>query len=98
MIKHSFLVVASSLLLSLPVGAAFADGAASYAANCASCHGAAGDGDTPAGKAMKVQPFGAQSADQVVAKVKASDRHKAIVGKLSDADLAAVAAHVATLK
>jgi cytochrome c6 len=34
---------------------AFADAAADYKAKCASCHGAEGKGDTPAGKGMKVK-------------------------------------------
>ena len=34
---------------------AFADAGADYKAKCASCHGAEGKGDTPAGKNMKVK-------------------------------------------
>jgi len=32
-------------------------GEATYKAKCQMCHGANGDGETPAGKAMKVKPF-----------------------------------------
>jgi cytochrome c6 len=34
---------------------AFADAGADYKAKCATCHGAEGKGDTPAGKGMKVK-------------------------------------------
>ena len=50
-------------LIALPgtsriVDAAEADGAAIYKSKCASCHGADGKGETPAGKAMKVRDLG----------------------------------------
>src|SRR5262245_8025931 len=76
-----------------------ADGAALYKANCASCHGADGKATTPAAKAMKVPPLAgtALTAEQIVAKVKSSDRHKNVAAKLSDDDLRAIAATIATL-
>jgi mono/diheme cytochrome c family protein len=76
-------------------GPAFAeeDGAALYTKNCASCHGPDGKAETPAAKAMKVPPLSglALTPDEVVAKIKASDKHKALAAKLSDAELKAIA-------
>jgi mono/diheme cytochrome c family protein len=43
------------VLFGVMTTAAFADGAATYKAKCALCHGANGGGDTPSGKAMKVK-------------------------------------------
>ena len=72
------------------------DGAALYAKNCAKCHGADGKADTPAGKAMKAPALAGTSltAEQVVAKLRASAKHKSVVGKLSDADLTAIASNL----
>lgn len=49
--------------------------AAVYKANCAPCHGAAGDANTPAGKTFKVPSF---SSDVVL---KESDAHMLAVAK-----------------
>jgi mono/diheme cytochrome c family protein len=52
---------AGVLVLALMAGAAMSfaqsGGEATYKAKCQMCHGANGEGDTPAGKAMKVKPF-----------------------------------------
>jgi mono/diheme cytochrome c family protein len=86
------LLVASFLIAA---GPAFAeeDGAALYTKNCASCHGPDGKAQTPAAKAMKVPPLAGLTLtpDEVVAKVKGSDKHKALAAKLSDAELKAIA-------
>ena len=86
------------LILS-PTSSLAADGDALYTSECARCHGATGDGDTPAGKAMKVPSFKGAGLDAaaVAAKIKSSDRHKATVDKLSEDDLAAVSAAAAAL-
>lgn len=72
------------------------DGAALYQKNCASCHGADGKAGTPAAKAMKVPAIAgiALTPDAIVAKLKGSDKHKALVAKLSDAELTAIAAAI----
>jgi mono/diheme cytochrome c family protein len=77
-----------------------ADGAAIFKANCATCHGETGKSDTAAGKAMKVPALsgdakvaGMSDAD-VVAAIKANQKHAAVLKKLKDDDVAAVAAYV----
>lgn len=55
--KHA-IVIAGMLLFSGAIVAAGAQQAESvYKANCAPCHGPAGDANTPAGKAFKVPSF-----------------------------------------
>ncbi len=69
-----------------------ADGPALYQANCASCHGQDGSADTPVARAMNVPALtGASSAEAIVKFVKESARHTAVAGKLSDAELQAIA-------
>jgi len=77
-----------------------ADGAALFKQNCASCHGETGKADTPAGKAMKVPPLagdakvaGMSDAD-ITAAIKANAKHAAVLKKVTDADIAAVATYV----
>ncbi|MGH9887279.1 MAG: c-type cytochrome [bacterium] len=80
--------------LVLGAGVALAeDGAALYQKNCAGCHGPDGKAGTPAAKAMKVPPLAGLTStpDEVVARIKSIDKHKALVGKLSDAELTAIA-------
>ena len=81
-------------LLLLGSGSAMAaDGAALYAANCASCHGADGQADSAVAKAMNVPPVAGSSLspEEVVQKVQASDKHKAQADKLSAEELNAIA-------
>ena len=77
-----------------------ADGAALFKQHCASCHGETGKADTPAGKALKVPALagdakvaGMSDAD-VTAAIKANPKHAAVLKKVTDADLAALAAYV----
>ena len=90
-----FTLAAAVLTCILLVGAgpAFAaDGSALYEASCASCHGKDGSADTPVAKALKVPALtGASSAEAIVKHVRESSRHAAVAGKLSDAELEAIA-------
>ena len=51
-------VLGLALLATGTMSFAQSGGEATYKAKCQMCHGATGAGDTPAGKAMKVKPFG----------------------------------------
>jgi mono/diheme cytochrome c family protein len=89
------LTVLALALAVLPAGPALAaDGAALYKANCAGCHGADGKADSATAKAMKVPALAGTklSAEDVVKHVKSSPRHKSLAAKLSDEELAAIAA------
>jgi mono/diheme cytochrome c family protein len=92
--------VMAALPLSVASISLAADGAAIFNQNCATCHGATGHADTPAGKSLKVPALagdakvaGMSDAD-VVAAIKANAKHTAVLKKLNDADVAAVAAYV----
>jgi mono/diheme cytochrome c family protein len=79
--------------------AAQADGKALFEKNCTKCHGADGSGDTPAGKKMKVPRWDAEDlqVDKAVKTVRENKKHKTVSKKLSDEQLQAIGAHVATL-
>ena len=84
-----------AFVLIAPAPGFAADGAALYAKNCASCHGADGQADTPAAKAMKTPGVAGYEAAATVEFVKSSAKHKTPAGKLSDEELQAVATYVA---
>ena len=93
-----FLVLAVSVCVVLPQAAFAEDGAATYKAKCAGCHGA--DGAGKMGPALKGTSL---SADDIVALLtKGNDAkkapHKKAMSGLSDADAKAVAEYVKTLK
>src|SRR5215831_3480067 len=90
-----FALVAAAILLGGTLAVA-QDGTALYQKNCASCHGADGMANTPAAKAMKVPALAPMhlSPDDIVAKLKASEKHKNVLKKLSDAELTAIASAV----
>ncbi len=88
----------------LAAGTAFAegadapDGAALYAAKCASCHGADAKGDTPVGKAMGVKSLLTPdwAGDDATAKIATAIRDgippkmPGMASKLSDAEIEAI--------
>jgi mono/diheme cytochrome c family protein len=73
------------------------DGAAIFKAQCAKCHGETGESDTPASKALKVPMLkgdakvGGMSVDDIVKSVKANEKHKSFVTKLTDEQITAAA-------
>jgi mono/diheme cytochrome c family protein len=82
--------IATILLVAAFAGAAHADGAATYAAKCKMCHGAAGEGTKMAPESIK----GKAEADTLKAINEGKGKMKAV--KIDDA--AAVAKFVAGLK
>jgi mono/diheme cytochrome c family protein len=102
--KESSMRYAIFVMAALPLSVASislaADGAAIFKANCATCHGATGHADTPAGKSLKVPPLAgdakvaAMSDADAIAAIKANAKHAAVLKKLSDADVTAVAGYV----
>ena len=98
------LVTASILLLVTFSAFAAADGAAVYKAKCASCHAADGSGSTSMGKAMKLRDLGSpevqKQTDAELLTVTADGKAKmpAYKGKLTDAEISALVAHMRTLK
>lgn len=70
-------------------------GEATYKAKCATCHGASGKGDTPAGKALKVTPFSKVSEAEMTAIIKSGKgKMPAFNGKLTDAQIKDVASYI----
>lgn len=97
---RSTICLAAMLAVSVATTAFAADGAAIFKQNCASCHGETGTSDTAAGKAMKVPHLagdakvaGMSDAD-IVAAIKANEKHATMLKKVKDDDLAAAAAFV----
>ena len=92
------------VLLGIAAGPLFADGAATYKAKCAMCHGADGKGDTPMGKSLKVRDLSSadvqKQTDIELTKVIAGGKGKmpAYGKSLTAADIQAVIAYVRTLK
>ncbi len=97
-------ILTLAILIILPATLAAADGAALYKAKCAMCHGADGSGMTPMGKSMKLRdlrsPEVQKQSDAALTKVTADGKGKmpAYKGKLTDAEISALVAHMRTLK
>lgn len=103
-------IICTAILLASP--AAFADGAATYAATCAACHGTAGKGDGVAAAGLTVKPadfsqatFWSSRTDDAVKK--AIKEGGPAVGKsplmapnpqLSDAQITELVTYLKTLK
>jgi len=79
-------------------------GAATYTSKCQMCHGADGLGSTPAGKAMKAPSFLSpaavkeSTADLIAITKNGKGKMPAYAGKLTDAEIKDVIAHVRTLQ
>jgi len=101
--ERAVLVGVSSLVLAAS-GLALAsgeagDGVGLFAANCAGCHGATGAADTAAGKALKATAlndakWSGLDAETLKGVIRGHPKHKAVTGKVSDADFEALAAHI----
>jgi mono/diheme cytochrome c family protein len=93
-----FLVVLS--LFSLPL---LADGAATFKAKCAMCHGADGKGQTPMGKSLKLRDLTSaevqkQTDEQLIATTtNGKNKMPSFKGKLTDAEIKAVVGAVRDL-
>jgi mono/diheme cytochrome c family protein len=87
-IRMTVLTLGASLLT--PMYAAAEDGAAVFKAQCAKCHGETGESDTPPGEALKVPHLqgnakvAGMSLEDIVKFVKANEKHKSVITKLSD--------------
>lgn len=81
-----------------------ADGAATFKAKCAMCHGPDGAGQTTMGKNLKVRDLGSsavqEQTDAALSAIIANGKNQmpAYKGKLSDPEIQAVVAFVRTLK
>lgn len=100
--RSLILVVLLAVSLALPVFAS--DGAALYKAKCTSCHGADGSGQTPVGKSMKLRDLRSAEVqtqtDVELTKILSGGKGKmpAYGKQMSSADIAALIAHIRTLK
>jgi mono/diheme cytochrome c family protein len=96
------IIIAILALLAMPLLAE--DGAALFKAKCAMCHGPDGSGQTPVGKSLKVRNLGSadvqKQSDEELMKTILDGKNKmpANKGKLSEAELKALVAHIRTLK
>ena len=92
-----------ALLLVTGAACSAADGAAVYKAQCAKCHGDAGESDTTMGKAMKVPALAGDANVQkmpeadVIARIQGNAKHPPTIKALSADDVAAAAAYVKQL-
>jgi cytochrome c6 len=102
--RKLFAILTVAILIILPATLAASDGAAIYKAKCAMCHGADGSGMTPMGKSMKLRDLRSadvqKQSDAELTKVTADGTGKmpAYKGKLTDAEITALVAHMRTLK
>ncbi len=93
-----FLVIALSICVVLPQAAFADDGAATYKAKCAGCHGA--DGQGKVGPALKGTSLSADDIAGLLTKGNDAKKapHKKAMSGLSAADAQSVAGYVKTLK
>lgn len=80
------------------------DAASVYKTKCVMCHGAAGDANTPAGKALKVPSFGSDDAvkatDAALLEIARNGKGKmpAWHDKLSDDQIRGLVAYIRTIQ
>ncbi|WP_051979540.1 c-type cytochrome [Edaphobacter aggregans] len=92
------------LLLSGGVTSLAQSGADTYKAKCAMCHAADGSGNTPAGKAMKANPFNSpdvvkmSDAELIAVVTDGKAKMPGYKGKLTDAQIKDVVAYIRTLQ
>lgn len=96
-----------TILLALTMttlGLAQNSGAEIYKSKCQMCHAADGSGNTPAGEKMKARPFNSpdvlkESDPDLIAVIKkGKNKMPAFEGKLTDAQIATLIAHIHTLQ
>ena len=106
MLKHlTYFGIASLFFLTMTTSSfAQNSGVELYQSKCQMCHAADGSGNSPAGKAMKAHPFNSpdvlkqSDADLIAIIKKGKNKMPAFEGKLTDAQIAAVVAHIHTLQ
>jgi mono/diheme cytochrome c family protein len=106
MLKHlTYSAIASLFLLAASIScSAQNSGADLYQSKCQMCHAADGSGNTPAGKAMKAHPFNSpdvmkeSDTDLTAVIKKGKNKMPAFDGKLTDAQIASLVAHIHTLQ
>lgn len=93
-----------SLILMAFTASAFADGAATFSAKCAMCHGKTGAGDTGMGKSLKLRDLGSadvqkqSDADLIKLTTDGKGKMPSYKGKLTDDEIKGVVAFLRTLK
>jgi cytochrome c6 len=99
--KRKILFFLISMTASASIGFA-ADAAATWAQNCASCHGKDGSGSTMMGKKLAVKDYtkeqGFSDAEAANVIKNGKGKMKGFKAKLSDADVKALVAYIRSLK
>ena len=101
--KSRIVVLVATFVMGLSM-AAMADGAATFKAKCAMCHGADGSGSSSMGKSMGLKDLGSadvqsmSDADLAALISNGKGKMPAYKGKLSDSDIADVVKYIRTLK
>ena len=104
MLKYIVRTTVVSVLTVSTMGFAQTSGADIYKSKCQMCHAADGSGNTPAGKSTKARPFNSPEvmklSDDDLINVTKNGHAKmpAFAGKLTDAQIKDVVAHIRTLQ
>ncbi len=104
--KHLVYFEITSLLFLTMTASSLAQNSAAelYQSKCQMCHAADGSGNTPAGKAMKAHPFNSpdvlkeSDTDLIAVIKKGKNKMPAFEGKLTDAQITTLVAHIHTLQ